>query len=105
MPPNKSLKPNAYRSDFQPHYASKGFGKCISLCWPGIGLAQALGPRFEAGWFQSPFRMLSKLPKLAAMFWATIMIGWTPARRPNLYPPRNSRSSNSHFRACDSQAW
>jgi hypothetical protein len=40
---NKSLKPNAYRRDFQPHIASKGFGKCVTLCWPGIGLAQALG--------------------------------------------------------------
>jgi hypothetical protein len=39
---NKSLKPNAYQRDFQPHYASKGFGKCILPCWPGIGLAQAL---------------------------------------------------------------
>ena len=39
---NKSLKPNAYRRDFQPHYASKGFGKCILPCWPGIGLAQAI---------------------------------------------------------------
>ena len=38
---NKSLKPNVYRRDFQPHYASKGFGKCILRCWPGIGLAQA----------------------------------------------------------------
>ena len=43
MPPNKSLKPNAYRRDFQPHIASKGFEKCISPYWPGIGLAQALG--------------------------------------------------------------
>ncbi|MBE7467744.1 MAG: hypothetical protein HS114_01205 [Anaerolineales bacterium] len=43
QPPNKSLKPNAYRRDFQPHFASKGFGKCVTLCWPGIGLAQALG--------------------------------------------------------------
>jgi hypothetical protein len=43
LPPNKSLKPNAYRRDFQPHLASKGSGKCVTPCWPGIGLAQALG--------------------------------------------------------------
>jgi hypothetical protein len=43
MPPNnKSLKPNAYRRDSQPHLASTGFGKCILPCWPGIGLAQTL---------------------------------------------------------------
>jgi len=31
---NKSLKPNAYRRDFQPHYASKGFGKLSYLAGP-----------------------------------------------------------------------
>jgi len=44
-PPNKSLKPNAYRRDFQPHISSKGFDKCTLPCWPGIGLAQALYAR------------------------------------------------------------
>jgi hypothetical protein len=34
---NKSFKPNAYRCDFQPHYASKGFGKLTYLA----GLASA----------------------------------------------------------------
>jgi len=42
LPPNKSLKPNAYRRNFQPHTASKGFGKCATPCWPGIGLAQGV---------------------------------------------------------------
>jgi hypothetical protein len=43
LPPNKSLKPNAYYGDFQAHIASKGFDKCILPCWPGSALAQALG--------------------------------------------------------------
>jgi hypothetical protein len=41
--PNNGVKLTAYRRDFQPHFASKGFDKCTLPCWPGIGLAQALG--------------------------------------------------------------
>jgi hypothetical protein len=47
VPPNKSLKPNAFRRDIQPHLASKGFGKCTLPCWPGIGLVQALAAFIE----------------------------------------------------------
>jgi hypothetical protein len=35
--PNNSLQPNAYRRDFRPSFAGKGFGQWVRSCWPGIG--------------------------------------------------------------------